>query len=343
MPVLHRGRSARLDAPNGAHVGASTPRIGADERRDVSKRVPVHRIGAVARFLHIGTRIPISPSPPHPSTGAIHDESRRSITLAALLALSALPSLAQTAAPAAAEPDFTFTGNLGIFSDYRFRGISQTNKKPAIQGGVDFAHEERHLPGQLELQRRQRHVQRREHRDGLLRRLEDHLRATSASTSARIYYYYPGSGANPGCVQDRQRRAVHRRQLGPALAEVLLRGDRLLRRRRTRKGAYYVDARGAHDFGNGFGVNVAIGYQGGLKSGAVRHQIDGQRVLQHHRLQARRHLHHRRLGARPGLRVHQPRPDRSAPRPTNNRNISNGTGAGVGQQELLSNRTTKES
>ena len=47
------------------------------------------------------------------------------ITLATLLALTALPSLAQTAAPA---PDYTLTGNLGIFSDYRFRGISQTNK-----------------------------------------------------------------------------------------------------------------------------------------------------------------------------------------------------------------------
>ncbi len=62
------------------------------------------------------------------------------IALSALLALTALPSLAQHRAAAPAAPDYTFTGNLGIFSDYRFRGISQTNKKPAIQGGVDFAH-----------------------------------------------------------------------------------------------------------------------------------------------------------------------------------------------------------
>ena len=60
------------------------------------------------------------------------------ITLAGLLALSVLPSFAQTTA-AAPEPEFSFTGNLGIFSDYRFRGISQTNKKPAVQGGVDFS------------------------------------------------------------------------------------------------------------------------------------------------------------------------------------------------------------
>ena len=32
------------------------------------------------------------------------------------------------------------TGNLGLTSDYRFRGISQTQNGPAVQGGVDYAH-----------------------------------------------------------------------------------------------------------------------------------------------------------------------------------------------------------
>ena len=32
------------------------------------------------------------------------------------------------------------TGNLGLTSDYRFRGISQTQNAPAVQGGVDYAH-----------------------------------------------------------------------------------------------------------------------------------------------------------------------------------------------------------
>ncbi len=44
---------------------------------------------------------------------------------------------AQTAKP---EPEFTFTGNAGLFSDYRYRGYSQTDYKPAFQGGIDFAH-----------------------------------------------------------------------------------------------------------------------------------------------------------------------------------------------------------
>jgi uncharacterized protein (TIGR02001 family) len=57
--------------------------------------------------------------------------------LAALLAVNALPGIAQTTP--AAEPEFTLTGNLGIFSDYRFRGISQTNKKAAIQAASTSA------------------------------------------------------------------------------------------------------------------------------------------------------------------------------------------------------------
>jgi uncharacterized protein (TIGR02001 family) len=53
----------------------------------------------------------------------------------AILATSA--SFAQTKAP---EPDYTLSYNVGVVSDYRFRGISQTNFKPALQLGVDFAH-----------------------------------------------------------------------------------------------------------------------------------------------------------------------------------------------------------
>ncbi|MFZ4502296.1 MAG: TorF family putative porin [Burkholderiaceae bacterium] len=60
-------------------------------------------------------------------------------TLVALsLAAMTLPALAQD--KKAPEPDYTITGNFGLFSDYKFRGISQTNNKPAAQGGFDFAH-----------------------------------------------------------------------------------------------------------------------------------------------------------------------------------------------------------
>jgi uncharacterized protein (TIGR02001 family) len=47
--------------------------------------------------------------------------------------------LAQAAAPAD-KPDFVLTGNFGITSDYRFRGLQQTDGDPAFQGGFDLAH-----------------------------------------------------------------------------------------------------------------------------------------------------------------------------------------------------------
>lgn len=49
-------------------------------------------------------------------------------------------ALAQTAAPAAPAPDYTLSFNVGAVTEYRYRGISQSRKKPAVQGGIDFAH-----------------------------------------------------------------------------------------------------------------------------------------------------------------------------------------------------------
>lgn len=56
------------------------------------------------------------------------------------LALCLLPPLTATAAQADPGPEHTVTGNLGLASDYRFRGISQTWKQPTLQGGLDYAH-----------------------------------------------------------------------------------------------------------------------------------------------------------------------------------------------------------
>lgn len=62
------------------------------------------------------------------------------IVAAFALAATALPctALAQ-ATPAAASPH-TFTGNVGLFSQYIFRGLTQTDEEPALQGGLDYSH-----------------------------------------------------------------------------------------------------------------------------------------------------------------------------------------------------------
>lgn len=40
-----------------------------------------------------------------------------------------------------AESDWTLSGNVGLVSDYVFRGVTQTDSDPAIQGGLDLTHE----------------------------------------------------------------------------------------------------------------------------------------------------------------------------------------------------------
>lgn len=87
---------------------------------------------------------------------------KKLITLAVLGAFATLPGMAlaedaaepsahshpedkgvaPATAPAAAEPasPHTFTYNIGLFSQYIFRGLTQTAQDPAIQGGVDYSH-----------------------------------------------------------------------------------------------------------------------------------------------------------------------------------------------------------
>jgi uncharacterized protein (TIGR02001 family) len=64
---------------------------------------------------------------------------RKSLIAAAIAGTVALPSavMAQAAAPASPH---TFTPNVGIVSDYLFRGVSQTRGGAALQGGVDYSH-----------------------------------------------------------------------------------------------------------------------------------------------------------------------------------------------------------
>lgn len=61
-------------------------------------------------------------------------------TLALAVFTLASGAIAQTA-PAPAPAASPITANITITNDYRYRGISQSNFLPAIQGGFDYAHE----------------------------------------------------------------------------------------------------------------------------------------------------------------------------------------------------------
>jgi len=67
---------------------------------------------------------------------------RKTILALAVAVTFSLPKVigAQTAAAPAPASPHTLTGNLALATDYRFRGISQTYKLPAVQGGIDYSH-----------------------------------------------------------------------------------------------------------------------------------------------------------------------------------------------------------
>jgi len=64
---------------------------------------------------------------------------RKSLITTIVLGALAAPSFV-FAADAAPAPDLTVAYNVGLYSQYIFRGLTQTDRKPALQGGVDLTH-----------------------------------------------------------------------------------------------------------------------------------------------------------------------------------------------------------
>jgi uncharacterized protein (TIGR02001 family) len=76
------------------------------------------------------------------------DQFKKTLAVAIVTAGMAAASVhAQTPAPAApapapaAAPASPFAFNVALYSQYIFRGLSQTDFKPALQAGVDYAHD----------------------------------------------------------------------------------------------------------------------------------------------------------------------------------------------------------
>jgi len=66
---------------------------------------------------------------------------KTAISAAAVALLTGLTSVAAFAEEAAAPEVSPITANVTVASSYVYRGLTQTNNKPAIQGGFDYAHE----------------------------------------------------------------------------------------------------------------------------------------------------------------------------------------------------------
>ena len=65
----------------------------------------------------------------------------RLATMAVLTAVSALSATAAQAEETAPPPPNTVSGSVALVSDYRYRGVSQSNGGAAVQGGITVSHE----------------------------------------------------------------------------------------------------------------------------------------------------------------------------------------------------------
>lgn len=65
---------------------------------------------------------------------------RKSLVAIAVLGALAAPTVSQAEEAAPASPH-SFSYNVGLYSQYIFRGLTQTDTEPALQGGVDYAHD----------------------------------------------------------------------------------------------------------------------------------------------------------------------------------------------------------
>lgn len=116
------------------------------------------------RFSHIGLgALPLAlatpafadpmPANPAPTTAPAASGDQAPAPVAAPAAPAPVFTLAPMLDPAPAPqpvatvedetappPMFTFNGSVALVSDYRFRGISQTNKRFAVQGGMSVTH-----------------------------------------------------------------------------------------------------------------------------------------------------------------------------------------------------------
>ena len=199
----------------------------------------------------------------------------RKVLIAAAVASACSAPFAVSAQAAAAkpEPEYTITGNAGLFSDYRFRGYTQTDYNPAFQGGLDFAHKSGFYLGNwnsnvssvlfngasLEM----------DFYGGWKTTIEGF-----GLDIGTIYYFYPGTGASGGPYTSSLDAKNWEVYIGGSYGPVSLKyfysftdffglnsqavglpGDI------DTKGSQYLDLSGTYDLGSGFGINGHIGWQ----------------------------------------------------------------------------------
>jgi len=212
-----------------------------------------------------------------------HHSSTMKTTALAFVALGALgtslPALAQSA-PAPAEaasaptPDWVFTANLGLFSDYRFRGISQTNMKPALQGGFDLGHSSGFYVGNWNSNIDSTMYNGANLEMDFYAGYKHSFDSGFGIDLGAYYYYYPGSGNNPpGSTSIDNTELYIAGSWGPLSLKYNYAVSDFFSAPNS-KGSSYTDLGFSYDLGSNWGIVAHYGYQY-LKGAAVVTQING--------------------------------------------------------------------
>jgi uncharacterized protein (TIGR02001 family) len=196
------------------------------------------------------------------------------LALAAVFAATSLPAALVHAQEA--KSDWSITGNAGLYTDYRFRGISQTDKKPAFQGGFDIAHSSGFYLGNWNSNIDS------EFFGGANLEIDVYGGYKTAVGDVGLdfgglYYYYPNS--------DRSAEKIKNFELyvggayGPVSAKLYYPISDFFSAEDNfgggnAAGSYYLDLSGAYDLGGGFGLSAHVGYQK-LKGAAKLTEEDG--------------------------------------------------------------------
>ena len=181
-----------------------------------------------------------------------------SFALASAIALTPLLSQAQQKPP---EPDYTLTGNVSLVTDYRYRGISQTRLKPALQGTVDFAHKSGFYLGAFGTN---------------IKWIKDSLPTSGGSVEIDLYggykgaisgdlgydvgllqYFYPGNNLSPNANTTEIYGGLTYKQFSLKYS----RSISTLFGFANSKGSGYLEGNATFDLGDGWGVTGHLGHQ----------------------------------------------------------------------------------
>lgn len=193
---------------------------------------------------------------------------KKSLIALALVGAFAVPAIAEEAAPV-----HTFTGNVGLVSNYVFRGISQSQNNGAVQGGFDYSHASGLYAGtwassvgwvtRNDYSAKDNNSMELDLYGGYKGAIADGL----GYDVGVIKYYYPGTGIAGNPTPDTME--VY---LGITWKIFTLKYNHTVSKYfvgwgdqdgagKNNRGSGYVDLSMAYDLGEGWGINAHVGHQ----------------------------------------------------------------------------------